>query len=191
MNLDEKKSIKKELKRKKKVKIDIKWIITISMIAFIISYAFSFLSETALPKVSITVGILILLLVILIGVVFDMIGVAVQAADETPFHSMNSRKIKGAAMAIKFKKNTEKVSSFCNDVIGDICGVISGSIGSMIAFSIANQLHCDKFWIVLLVMAFISAITIGGKAIGKSFAVNQSNEIIYRFAKMMSFFQKK
>lgn len=191
MDKVEKKGIKKELKQKRRAKVDWKWIITITVTSFAISFCFSFLSETALPKVSLLPGIIILLLVIFLGIIFDIIGVAVQTADEKPFHSMNSRKVKGAAVAIKFKKNADKVSSFCNDVIGDICGVISGSAGSMIALSLSSYLHCNRFLVVLFVMATVSALTIGGKAIGKSIAMNQSNEILYKFAKIISFFGVK
>ena len=40
----------------------------------------------------------------------------------------------------------------------------------------------------LFVAAIIASLTIGGKAIGKSFAVNNSNEILYNFAKFVSYF---
>ena len=106
-----------------------------------------------------------------------MIGVAVQAADVAPFHSMNSRKIKGADIAVKFKKNADKVSSFCNDVIGDICGIISGTAGSIIALKISNLLSLNSFYTILFITALISSLTIGGKAIGKSIAINKSNYI--------------
>lgn len=187
---DEKNSIKKELKRKKLELIDYSWIIKIIVLAFTISFAFSFFSETLIPNVNIVVGIIILLLFILIGILFDMIGVAVQAADVAPFHSMNSRKVKGADIAVKFKKNADKVSSFCNDVIGDICGIISGTAGSIVAVKIANILGFNSFYVILIVTALISALTIGGKAMGKSIAINKSNYILYEAAKIISNFYK-
>lgn len=187
---DEKNSIKKELKRKKLELIDYGWIIKIVILAFTISFAFSFLSETLIPNVNIVVGIIILLLFILIGILFDMVGVAVQSADVAPFHSMNSRKVKGADIAVKFKKNADKVSSFCNDVIGDICGIISGTAGSIVAVKIANILGFNSFYVILIVTALISALTIGGKAMGKSIAINKSNYILYEAAKIISKFYK-
>lgn len=187
---DQNKSIKKELKRNKIELIDYGWIIKIIILAFSISFIFSFLSETIIPNVNIVLGITILIVFILIGILFDMIGVAVQAADEKPFHSMNSRKIKGADIAVRFKKNSDKVSSFCNDVVGDICGIISGTAGSIIAVSIASNLGVDRFIIVLIVTAFVSSMTIGGKAMGKSIAINKSNYILYEFSKFISNFYK-
>lgn len=185
---DEKNSIKKELKKKKIELVDYGWILKIIILAFSISFVFSFLSETFIPNVNIIIGIIILLLFILIGILFDMVGVAVQAADVAPFHSMNSRKVKGANIAVKFKKNADKVSSFCNDVIGDICGIISGTAGSIIALKIATSLSLNSFYVILVVTAFISAITIGGKAMGKSIAINKSNYILYEAAKIISNF---
>lgn len=186
-------NLKVQTRRKEKInknKKDWNWIIRIMIIAFLISFAFSFTSEMIIPNVNILVGILLLILFILLGVLFDMIGVAVTAADEKPFHSMNSRKVKGADIAVKFKKNADKVASFCNDVVGDICGVVSGSAGATIALSLSNIFHMNPFLITLLVTSIIAALTIGGKAIGKSYAINKSNLILYQFAKTISYFYK-
>ena len=90
-----------------------------------------------------------------------------------------------------FKKNADKVSSFCNDVIGDICGIISGSAGVIIATFLANTFEINIFIVTLLVTAIIAALTIGGKALGKSIAINKSNYILYEFSKLVSHFYKK
>ncbi len=177
----------KKLKKEKKL-IDYKWVLKISIIAFTLSIAFSLLSETVMPKVNIIIGIIILIAFIALGILFDMIGVAVTAADETPFHSMASRKVRGASIAVKFKKNADKVSSFCNDVIGDICGIISGSTGAILSITISSSMNIDPLIISLLVTAIIAALTIGGKAMGKSIAVNKSNIILYEFSKTVSLF---
>lgn len=190
---EEVKDLKVQTRKKEKMhknKTNWNWIIQITIVAFTISFLFSFTSEMVIPNVNIVVGILLLIIFILLGVLFDMIGVAVTAADEKPFHSMNSRKVKGANIAVKFKKNADKVASFCNDVVGDICGVVSGSAGAIIALSLSNRLQMDKFMVTLFVTSFIAALTIGGKAMGKSFAMNKSNLILYRFAKVISYFYK-
>ena len=162
------------------------WILLITILSFVISLGFSFIAETIMPGVNITIGIIIVLLFVLIGVMFDMVGVAVAAADAAPFHSMASQKIKGASLAIKMIKNASKVSSFFNDVIGDICGIISGSTGVSIAIKLADYLNKDPFFITLLVTAIIAALTIGGKACGKNVALNKSNIILYETAKILS-----
>ncbi len=179
---------KRALKLKEKQKKNRQWMIQIFFMAFFISVLFSLVSETMIPKLSTVFGVLLIFVFILLGIIFDMIGVAVTASDEAPFHSMSARKVKGANIAVLLKKNADKVGSFCNDVIGDICGVVSGSAGAIIASSFAQTLHVSSFLMSLLVTGFIAAFTIGGKAIGKSFAINQSDMILYKVAKVISYF---
>ena len=170
-----------------KSKQNIKWILLITSLTFVISMIFSYLSETILKKSNFAIELLVLLTVILIGIIFDMIGVAVTTCAEHPFHAMASRKIKGAKTAIKLIKNKDKVSSFCNDVIGDICGIVSGTAGVIIATSIAK----DSIICSLLVTATISALTIGGKALGKKVAVNKSENITRIVSKILSITEHK
>ncbi len=196
-----KKSLEKEefenllvqTRRKEKIKkehVNVGWIVKIVIIAFIISFSLSFISQMTIPKLSIGLGILVTLVFIGIGILFDIVGVAVTSADEKIFHSMNSRQVKGSKVAVKFKKNADKVASFCNDVVGDICGIISGAAGTTIALGLANLMHFDLLFVNLTVAAIIAALTIGGKAIGKSFAMNKSDIILYEFAKVVSIFYK-
>jgi len=118
-----------------------------------------------------------------------MIGVAVAASDEKPFHSMNSKKLHGSKTAIYLIKNAEKVSSFCNDVIGDISGIVSGSAGAVIALNLANEYYGNSFIYSLIITSLIASFTIGGKALGKSYAINHSEYIVYEFAKLISIFK--
>lgn len=180
----------KQLKKEKKKKQNYKWIILISCTAFFISFVFSFASEAILPNVNILIGLLLLFFFIGLGVFFDMVGVSVTAADIKPFNSMSSRKVKGSALAVKFIKNADKVSSFCNDVIGDICGIVSGSAGVIIATAFSSHFGWNPFLTSLIVTAFIASVTIGGKALGKSIAINKSNEILYQICKLCSPFIK-
>lgn len=188
-----KKEIKKQLENKKvkKNKNNYKWIIQLALLAFAISFTFSFISEIALKKADLLISIIVVLLFILIGVVFDMIGVAVTAADEAPFHSMNSRKMKTARVAVSLKKNADKVSSFCNDVIGDICGIVSGSAGVVIATSVSFMFNFSMIICTLITTAIIASLTIGGKAFEKTFAIEKSNIILYHFAKVLSIFYRE
>lgn len=175
----------------KKKKSNSKWLITITLLAFCISFIFSLISELTLSKVNILIGIIILILFIAIGIIFDMIGVAVTSTTEEPLHAMSSKKIKGAKKAVSFKKNADKVSSFCNDVIGDICGIISGTVGVTLTATISETKNLDTFWVGLIITSIIAALTIGGKAISKSIAIKNSNKIVYMTAKVISIFEKK
>ena len=190
---EELKNLLVQTRRKEKIKkehVNVKWIIQIVIMAFVISFALSFVSQTTIPKLSTWIGVVITLIFIGLGIIFDIVGVAVNSADEKVFHSMNARQVKGAKVAVTFKKNADKVSSFCNDVIGDICGIISGAAGTTIAVNIANSLNVDLLFVNLTVAALIAALTIGGKAMGKSFAMNKSDIILYEFAKIVSIFYK-
>jgi CBS domain containing-hemolysin-like protein len=158
--------------------------------AFVISFSLSFVSQMTIPNLSVFWGILITLIFILIGIIFDIVGVSVTSADEKVFHSMNSRQVKGAKVAVKFKKNADKVASFCNDVIGDICGIISGASASAVSISLATSFGWNLLVVSLTVAAIVASLTIGGKACGKSFAINKSDVILYEFAKFISFFYK-
>ena len=183
-----------QTRKKEKIKketVDFGWIIKILIMSFSISFGLSFVSEMTIPNLSLVFGILITLLFIGLGIIFDIIGVSVTSADEAVFHSMNSRKVKGASIAVKFKKNADKVSSFCCDVIGDICGIISGAAGTTIAAIIMTTYNLNPMIVSLTVAATIAALTIGGKAVGKSFAINKSDIILYGFAKFVSTFYKK
>lgn len=197
MTKEDKKRQKEELKnlkaienKKEKKLVDFKWIYKIIFITFGISLFMSFVSGITLPSVPTIVGILVVLLFILIGVIFDMIGVSVTASNLSVFNSMSSRKVKGAKLAVRFKKNADKVSSFCNDVIGDICGVVSGSCCITIATNISNTFNINYLLCSLLVTATVSAMTIGGKAIGKNIAINKSDIILYKFCLFINHFWK-
>ncbi len=182
-----------ETKKKEKIKkenVDFKWIITIIIVSFVISFCLSFIANITIPNFNFYLGCLITLIFIFIGIIFDIVGVSVTAADEAVFHSMSSRKVKGANVAVKFKKNADKVSSFCCDVIGDICGVISGAAGTTIGVILITDMHFNALLTGLIITAVISSLTIGGKAIGKSFAINKSDIILYEFAKFISNFYK-
>ena len=158
----------------------IKWVVTIFLITILISGTISLLSDIIMSGSTMFVAFLILLVIILIGILFDIIGMAVASADEKPFHSMAARKVPGAQEAIQLLRNAERVSSICNDVVGDICGVVSGSASATIAAQILSNFEFSWPQIISLAMSALAAgLTVGGKAIGKSFAVNSSTKIVH------------
>jgi len=183
------KASKRSFKNKKLINYN--WIIKITLSTFLISLIFSLLSETIIPNANIFISIVLVLLFIGIGILFDIIGVSITVADEKTFHSMSAKNVKGARLAVKLIKNAEKVSSFCNDVIGDICGIISGSTSASIAIIISSKFNLNILIVSLIITSIVAALTIGGKAIGKSIAINKSDVIIFRFSSILSIFCKK
>ena len=163
-----------------------RWVVTIFLVTIVVSGTISLLSDIVMASSTVLVAFLILLAIILIGIVFDIIGMAVATADEKPFHSMAARKVPGAQEAIALLRNAERVSSICNDVVGDICGVVSGSASATIAAQILSNFEFTWPQIVSLGMSALAAgLTVGGKAIGKSFAVNSCTAIVHTVAKLI------
>jgi len=167
-----------------------KWVLKVFIISFILSSIFSAVGNI-LSDINIIVLILILLLVILIGIIFDMIGVAVLTAEEAPFHARNSKKIKGANTCIKLLKNNTKVSSVCNDIVGDICGIVSGSLGAILTIYISNKTGLNIVIATVLITSLISSLTVGGKAYFKTIATKKSDKIILITGKILSVLKRK
>ena len=172
---------KKEEKRRTR-----NWVITIFFATIAISAAISLVSDFVMGKSSMIVAFLILLMIVFIGIIFDIVGMAVATADEKPFHAMAARKVRGAKECIMLLRNAERVSSICNDVVGDICGVVSGSASATIAAQILSNFQLSFASIVPLVLSsLVAALTVGGKAIGKTFAVNSSTNIVHSVGKLI------
>ena len=174
-----------------KTKTNVKWIIIVTILAFGISILMTLISKLALENVPLVVAVLITLFFILLGIVTDIIGVAVTSGDEVAFHSMSARKVKGGKIGVKLLKNTEKVSSVCCDVIGDVCGIVSGTSGVVIVTLIIKSCECNELLVSLLVTGIISSLTIGGKALGKGLAISKSKEIVTMVSKTLAIFQFK
>ena len=119
-------------------KYNIKWVSMITIWTFIMAIVFSIVTEGLVKNLNILLAFIILIIIILIGILFDIIGIAVATAEEKPFHAMAANKVEEAKYAIKLIKNAGQVSNFCNDVIGDISGIVSGAIGSSIIYKIMN-----------------------------------------------------
>ena len=172
--------------KKLKIKPDWHWITTIFGTTIGISAAMSFLSNEILSGGGLILSFAVLLVIILIGILFDIIGVSVTAAEEKPFHSMAAKKVPEAREALKMLRRAEQVSSFCNDVVGDICGVISGSAAAVIAAKAITGMSPVLGSVVqLLLSAVVAGLTVGGKAFGKSIAMNNSTAILHAAAKVM------
>lgn len=188
-----------EKKRKIKVKsnhtgnkrFSLSWIIFTVMLTFFLSMTISFLTSSRSQDLTLDIAFVLLFVIIFVGILFDMIGTAVTAATLAPFHAMASNRVIGSKMAIKLINHSEKVSNVCNDVIGDICGIISGSIGAIIVAELC-LVHDYNFMIVsLLVVGMISALTVGGKAMGKTGAINNCNGIVFFVSRLLSVLERK
>ena len=171
-------------------KNNIIWILTITVVSFLISTILTIASSNILKEADIITAFLVIFLIILVNISFDIIGTAVTAAEETPFHAMASRKRYGAKQSLKLIRNADKVSNVCNDVVGDICGIISGAAGAYIIFRIIGSREAITIT-ELVVTGLITALTVGGKALGKTIALRNSNYIIYKVSVIIKFVKDK
>jgi hypothetical protein len=167
-----------------------RWVISVTFISILLSALFSFLSIRIFDSSGIVVSLAVLLFIISLGIIFDMIGIAVTAADETPFHGMSARKLIGAGQSVKLIRNAEKVSSFCNDVVGDICGIISGAAAGLILIRMALDPDTN-IAASIGITALVTGLTIGGKAAGKSIAIKHSGAIVHWVGVILSVVGKK
>ena len=164
----------------------IRWVVTVFFVTLVVSGMISLISDEVMASSGLLAAFAILLGIVFLGIIFDIIGMAVATASEKPFHSMAARKVPGAQEAIRLLRDAERVSSICNDVVGDICGVVSGSASATIAALILT--HVDLGWpraVSLAMSALVAGLTVGGKAIGKTIAVNSCTQIVHLVGRVL------
>ena len=181
----------KQGKKEKKGAFPNRWPLTAFLMAVVLSAVLTLASEAMLDGAGMAVALLILLLFIGLGILFDIVGTAVMSADPRPFHSMASHKERGAKQALMLLRNADRVSSVCNDVVGDICGIVSGATGAVIVTQLQKGLSLESVLASVAVTALVSGLTIGGKAVGKPFAIRQSTRVVHLAGRFLYLFQRR
>lgn len=177
-------------KKHKKISQGYIWAIKITIITLCLAMIVSFITEITANKSNVVVSILVLFLLIVISIIFDTIGVAATSCDPAPLLALASKKVKGAAQAVKLVKNAGKVSNICADVIGDMCGIISGSCTAAIVIMFAAN-HPQEYLFSILASSIVAALTVGGKAFFKNIAIKKSKELMLFVGKILSVFSRK
>ncbi|WP_332695892.1 hypothetical protein [Halalkalibacter lacteus] len=172
----------------------IHWSLGIAVITLVLAAIFSVISTFILSGVTWAIGMMIVFVIVFLGVFFDTIGVAATAADEKPFHAMASERLHGAKHAVLITRNADKFANFCNDVIGDISGIISGTASAYVVLKLSIQLgygdtSFQQFAISILFTSVVAALTVGGKAVGKTIAIHYSTPIIYQVGRLLYFLE--
>ena len=169
------------------------WPLIVLILAISLSLSFSILSEFILSGAIMVIAIIVIIVFITIAILTDMIGLAVASANIEHFNAMAARKVKGSKQALSLVRNADKVSSVLNDVIGDVCGILSGAAGASIVAKIALD-NSGNFMAILipsLIAAIIAGLTIFGKALFKKIAIKHANTITLTFAKFINIFTRK
>lgn len=174
--------------QKEKKTSHLRWVVRVFLLAIVLSAVMSFASEAILEGTGFLAAVLVLVFFIFLGIVFDVIGVSCTSADPSAFYSMAAHRTKGAKEAIWLLKHSERVSSICNDVVGDICGIVSGSTAAVLILLLQNHFSWNEMVLSIAVTALISGLTIGGKALSKQFAIRCSKDVIFFVARILCFF---
>lgn len=166
-----------------------KWTVAVLILSFVLSVFFSFMTSAAMNSISVFFAFLLLLFIIAVNILFDMVGTAVQSAEEEPFHSLASRKVPGARESISVIRHAPQLANLCCDVIGDIAGIISGATTALIVAELVSMFSLKGMLPSLIITGFVGALTIGGKAMSKGISMNNGNSIVFVVGKMMYFFK--
>ncbi len=143
-------------------------------------------SELVLKNMnSFWLGFSVLVFVVLVGVFFDIIGTAVSVCGQTHLNAKASKRIPGAKKALSLTRNASRVANICNDVIGDVCGTVSGGIGTALAAVLTTSGGLVGLLISVGITGCIAAVTVAGKALGKSFAINKADDIIFNVGRLL------
>ncbi|MGI6038091.1 MAG: hypothetical protein ACOYD6_07690 [Limnochordia bacterium] len=161
------------------------------MATFFLSVTFSLGSQTLLGFLTLGPALILLLVIVFIGIIFDIIGVAITAAREEPFHAMATDRVPGAQQAIRLIKQADKVASFALDIVGDVAGTLSGAIAAAIVVRISVLTpSLSETLLSTVVVALIASLMVTGKAVGKGFALSQGTKIIAWTGKLLYYWEK-
>ena len=187
------KPVKKKKQKKKRIPGWLSWGLSVLFLSFGLTVLFSFLTEISIKGSPVYICVIVLIVLLFLNIGCDMIANAIITCQPDAFHAMASNKIKGAKRAVTLCKNATKLGSVFSDVIGDICGIVSGAAGAVLVVYIAAIADGNIWEIVssILVSAVIGALTVGGKAIFKHFAMKYNKQIVFSFAKFTTFFKKE
>lgn len=171
----------------------LKHAVAIGLWSFLLAAFSSFVSQTAIKEITqVALSLLVLFFVVVIGVVFDIIGVAVAAAQEEPLHAMAARRVRGAMHALHLVRRAHRVASICNDVVGDVSGTLSGAIGATIVLQIMRA-QSESLQVIgtTFMTAMVAALVVGGKGYGKAFAIEDGTMIIFECGRFLAWLERR
>jgi len=160
--------------------------IVVFLCTFFVAAVVSLASQLLLENISsLIIGIILLAVVILVGIMFDIVGTAVAVADNSVFNAKASRKLPGAKKALMLSNRADKVANICNDVVGDICGTVSGGIGTALVYIMVSSNGVMGTIVSVVMTGLIAAFTVAGKALGKNIAISNADNIIFTVGKIL------
>lgn len=146
-------------------------------------------SEILMERTNILTALILLLVIIGINVGFDVIGIAATAATEKPHHAKAANRVTGARQTVFLVRNADTVANFANDIVGDVTGALSGGMAASIILELIQtypQLETQEIWMNTLMIGLVASLTVTGKALGKSFAIYEADEIMGRVGNLLA-----
>ena len=172
------KNILHNKKNDKKKQGTLKHLLIVFSGTFFCATVVSFITNSAVEHITaVYLVFLILLLVVGVGVIFDAIGVASMSANIVPFNARSARKAPGAAITLKLLRKADVVANTCCDVIGDVCGIVSGALGATLVVIIGDSV-INTVILSALMAGLVSSLTVGGKAMMKGVAIRNADRIM-------------
>ena len=152
-----------------------KWAFKVFILSISLSIIFSLVSQSLLPSLSPFFSIFVIVFFVFVSVIFDMVAVAFTSINKEQLDKFKNEN--GYVMAVKLCERADKVASFGGDVVGDICGILSGAGGVSLVVNINIQNTNLNLVVTCLVSSLIAGITIFCKAIMKTYALQNCEQI--------------
>ena len=152
-----------------------KWAFKVFILSISLSIIFSLVSQSLLPSLSPFFSIFVIVFFVFVSVIFDMVAVAFTSINKEQLDKFKNEN--GYIMAVKLCERADKVASFGGDVVGDICGILSGAGGVSLVVNMNIQDANLNLLVTCLVSSLIAGITIFCKAIMKTYALQNCEQI--------------
>ena len=184
-----KKDKQTKTKSENKILKVLSWPLKVLVITFALSFLFSNVSEIVMSKASLMISIFVAIFFIGIAVLFDIIALSTTSCDKEPFLAMASRKVSGAKQALMLINVAPKISTICADIVGDMCGILSGTVCAriIVSFCIINPSLDGNTVFAALISSILAALTVSIKSFSKYYSVNYSNQIMLFIGKTLYF----
>lgn len=166
----------------------------VGLLSFVLAVLVNWASSLVLSGVPAAIAFVVILILISMGSIFDMLGTSVTAAETTPLNAMAAKRVQGAKQALWLVRNAERVANFANDVVGDVTGAVTGAAGATFALKITRLFTVGGTWVddltSLVVVGLIAALTVGSKAMGKTYAIKQATDVVMLAGRLLYGFER-
>ncbi|HHW15466.1 MAG TPA: hypothetical protein GXX28_11130 [Firmicutes bacterium] len=149
----------------------------------------AFVSNTVISKVGLVPAFSLLVAIIVINILADIVGTSAAAAEEAPLHAMATNRVAGAREAIQLVRRADLVANVANDLLGDVLGTVGGAVGAAIVVRLAAAWGSPETLTSTLLLSVIAALTVGGKAAAKPFALRRANDVMFLLGRLCHRFQ--